>query len=86
VQAQVMVTHATSYDILIGEWCYNPYGLLWIFQRKLNIKNWDGKQELIVIKKSLSMKCIKGQVGKSNKSTMLVKFASLPHEFQFIQG
>jgi len=27
------------------------------------------------------MKFIKGQVGKSNKSTMLVKFASLPHGF-----
>jgi hypothetical protein len=31
------------------------------------------------------MKCIKGQVGKSNKSTMLVKFASLPHEFELFK-
>ncbi len=42
-------------------------------------------QELVVIKTSLSMKCIKGQVGKSNKSTMLVKFASLPYGFQLFK-
>jgi hypothetical protein len=46
--AHVVITHVTSYDVLVEGVVLYPMGLLWIFGKKLPITNHDGKQEITI--------------------------------------
>jgi hypothetical protein len=80
-----VVTHVTSYDVLIGQVMLYPLRVTIDFWGKTTyyLPRWQTKASH---KASLPMRLIRGQVGKSNKSIMLAVFSSLPHGFQLLEG
>jgi hypothetical protein len=82
--AQVVVTHATSYDVLLGSLALYPIGVTIDFSEETTYyrPSWQiGNSH----KASLPMRFIRGQIGKSIKSTMLVGFSGLPHGFELLE-
>ncbi len=73
-----MVMHVMSYDILVRGVVLYPLGVTIDFWEEISYYCLDG----ISHKVSFSMKFIGGQVGKSNKSTMVGGFSSFPHGFE----
>jgi hypothetical protein len=80
----MVVTHATSYDILVGSAILHPFGVIIDFWEEIAYYNlvW---QTRINCKASLPMKFIKQQVRKSNKSIMLIGFPSLSHGCELLK-
>jgi hypothetical protein len=74
-----------SYDILVGGVVLYPLGVTIDFWEEIayNCLVWQTK---VNHKVSLLVRFIGGQVGKSNKSTMLVGFSSLLHGFELLEG
>jgi hypothetical protein len=83
--AQVVVTHATSYNVLVGNVVLYPLGVTIDMWEEITYyrPSW---QIGINHKASLPMRFIGVQEGKSNKSTMLVGFSSLPHGLELLEG
>jgi hypothetical protein len=85
MQAQTVVTHVISYDVLVGGVVLYPLGV--------TIDFWEettyyclGWQTKVNHKTSLPMKFIGGQVRKFNKLIMLVGFSGLPHGLELLEG
>lgn len=73
MQAQIVVTHATTYNVLVGGVVFYPL--------RVTIKVWEEIAYYrprwytrVNCKTLLSVRFIEGQVRKSNMSTMLVRF------------
>jgi hypothetical protein len=80
-----MVTNATSYDVLVG-------GVV-LYRLGITIDFWEETAYYYPCwqigtshKASLLMKFIGGQARKSNKSTMLARFSSLPHGLELLEA
>jgi hypothetical protein len=80
-----MVTHATSYDVLVGGVVLYPLGVTFDFWEETTYYH-PGWQIRVSHKASLLMRFIRGQTGKSNKSTTLVRFSSFPHGLELLEG
>jgi len=85
VQARVVLTHVTSFDVLVG-------GVV-LYPLRVTIDFWEETayycprwQTRARHKASLPMKFIGGQVGKSKKSTMLGGFSGLPHGLELLEN
>jgi hypothetical protein len=85
VRAQIVVTHVTSYDLLIKRVILYPLGITIDFSKEIAYYNL-GWQIRTSGNPSLPMKLIEGQVKKSNRFTMLAIFSCLPHEFEILEG
>jgi hypothetical protein len=48
VWVRVVVTHVTSYDVLVGGIMLYLLGVIWTFGRKLLTINQDGRHEIVV--------------------------------------
>jgi len=85
VWARAVVTHATFNDVLVGGVVLYPLGVTIDFWEETTYYHlgWQTKDSH---KASLLVKFIRGQGGKSNKSTMLVRFSSLPHGLELLKG
>ncbi len=83
--APAVVTHATFNDVLVGGVVLYPLGVTIDFWEETAYYHlgWQTKDSH---KASLLVKFIRGQEGKSNKSTMLVRFSSLPHGLELLKG
>jgi hypothetical protein len=83
--AQTMVTHATSYDMLVGSFVLCPLTVTIDFWEEIAYyyPSWQTRASH---KASLPMRFIGGQLEKSNKSTMLARFLSLPHGLELLEG
>ncbi len=80
-----MVTHATSYDVLVGGVVLYPIGVTIEFWDETSYyhPNW---QTRVSHKASLPLTLIRGQARKSNKSIMLARFSGLPHGLELLEG
>ncbi len=74
-----------SCDVLVGGMVLYPLGVTIDFWEEIAYYHfvWHTK---VNHKVSLLLRYIVGQVGKSNKSTMLVGFSSLLHGFELLEG
>jgi len=81
----VVVTHATSYDVLVGGITLYLLRVIWTFGRKLSTINQDGRHE-IVVRFFLPIFFIGGHARKSTKSTMLARFLRLPNGYDLLEG
>ncbi len=85
IRAQIVVTHVTSYDLLIKGAILYPLGVTIDFLKEITYYSlgWPIKTSS---KPSLLMKLIEGQAEKSNRFIMLAIFSCLPHEFEILEG
>jgi hypothetical protein len=80
-----MVMHVTSYDVMVGVEVLYPLGVTIDFWEKT--ADYHPKCKIgISCKVSLLVRFVGGQVGKSNKFTMLFRFSSLAHGFGLLEG
>jgi len=80
-----MVVHVTSYDVMVGVEVFYPLGVTIDFWEKTAYYHPKCKIG-INCKVSLLVRFVGGQVGKSNKFTMLFRFSSLTHGFELLEG
>jgi hypothetical protein len=85
IQAQIVVTHVTSYDLLSRGAILYPLGVTIDLSKEITYYNlrWQIRTSH---QPSLPMKLIERQAKKSNIFTMLVIFSCLPHEFEVLEG
>jgi hypothetical protein len=80
--AQFMVMHATYYNTLVGKMVLYPIEVILDFWEETSYY-WWGWQTWYNCKVFLPMKFIGRQVGKFNKSTMLIEFSCFPQGFNY---
>ncbi len=81
-----MVTHVTSYDVLVEGLVLYPLGITIDFWEETAYYH-PGWQTRVSHKASLLVKFIGGgQVGNFFKSIMLVRFLGLPHGIELLEG
>jgi hypothetical protein len=85
VHVKVMITHATSYDVLVAGAVLYPLGVTLDFWEEIAYYRlgWQIKDSH---KAFLEVNFIRGCVGKSNNSTMLVGFSRLFDGFDLLKG
>jgi hypothetical protein len=85
MRAWIMVTHVMSNVVLVRGVVLYPLGVTIDFWKEIAYHH-PSWQTGASHKALLTMRFIWGQLGKSKKSTMLVRFSSLPHGFELLEG
>jgi hypothetical protein len=85
VRTKEVVTHVTSYDVLVKRTILYPLGVTLNFWEKIVYyrPRWQIGNSCKVF---LQITFIRGHEGKSNNLMMLVGFSRLPHGFDLLEG